>query len=71
MLLKDLIVANKAKFNNDKQMRANIQAADILGTDMDAIRTEFRERQLINLYNRLDNDIYYTVLSIRKYTKRV
>ena len=25
---------------------------------MDAIRNEFRERQLINLYNRLDNDIY-------------
>ena len=38
--------------------RSNIQAADILGTDMDDIRTEFRERQLINLYNRLDNDIY-------------
>ena len=35
-----------------------LQAADILGTDMDDIRTEFRERQLINLYNRLDNDIY-------------
>jgi len=52
------IVANKAKFNNDKQMRKNIEAADILGTDMDSIRTEFRERQLINLYNRLDNDIY-------------
>ena len=57
-VIERFIVANKAKFNNDKQMRANIQAADILGTDMDAIRTEFRERQLINLYNRLDNDIY-------------
>jgi hypothetical protein len=52
------IVANRAKFNNDKQMNANIKAADILGTDMDDIRNEFRERQLINLYNRLDNDIY-------------
>jgi len=57
-VIERFIVANRAKFNNDKQMRANIQAADILGTDMDAIRTEFRERQLINLYNRLDNDIY-------------
>jgi len=57
-VIERFIVANKAKFNNDKQMRSNIQAADILGTDMDAIRTEFRERQLINLYNRLDNDIY-------------
>ena len=57
-VIERFIVANRAKFNNDKQMRANIQAADILGTDMDDIRTEFRERQLINLYNRLDNDIY-------------
>ena len=57
-VIERFIVAKRAKFNNDKQMRANIQAADILGTDMDAIRTEFRERQLINLYNRLDNDIY-------------
>jgi len=52
------IVANRAKFNNDKQMLKNIKAADILGTDMDNIRTEFQERQLINLYNRLENDIY-------------
>jgi hypothetical protein len=57
-VIERFIVANKAKFNNDKQMRKNIQAAEILGTDMDNIRTEFRERQLINLYNRLDNDIY-------------
>jgi hypothetical protein len=57
-VIERFIVANKAKFNNDKQMRKNIEAADILGTDMDSIRTEFRERQLINLYNRLDNDIY-------------
>jgi hypothetical protein len=57
-VIERFIVANRAKFNNDKQMRLNIQAADILGTDMDDIRTEFRERQLINLYNRLDNDIY-------------
>jgi|TARA_R100001460_G_scaffold3002_3_gene9273 hypothetical protein len=57
-VIERFIVANKAKFNNDKKMRSNIQAADILGTDMDNIRTEFRERQLINLYNRLDNDIY-------------
>jgi hypothetical protein len=57
-VIERFIVANRAKFNNDKQMRSNIQAADILGTDMDDIRTEFRERQLINLYNRLDNDIY-------------
>ena len=57
-VIERFIVANRAKFNNDKQMRKNIEAADILGTDMDDIRTEFRERQLINLYNRLENDIY-------------
>jgi len=52
------IVANKAKFNNDKDMLKNITAADTLGTDMDNIRNEFRERQLINVYNRLSNDVY-------------
>ena len=52
------IVANKAKFNNDKDMLKNITAADTLGTDMDDIRNEFRERQLINVYNRLSNDVY-------------
>ena len=63
-VIERFIVANKAKFNNDKQMRKNIEAADILGTDMDDIRTEFRERQLINLYNRLDNDIYLSLIHI-------
>ena len=57
-VIERFIVANRAKFNNDKKMLRNIKAADILGTDMDDIRNEFRERQLISLYNRLDNDIY-------------
>ena len=52
------IIANKAKFNNDKDMLRNITAADTLGTDMDAVRNEFRERQLINVYNRLNNDVF-------------
>ena len=52
------IAANKAKFNVDKEMLKNIKAADILGTDMDSIRNEFRERGLLNAYNRLDNDIF-------------
>ena len=39
-------------------MLRNINAADTLGTDMDAIRNEFRERQLINTFNRLNNDIF-------------
>ena len=39
-------------------MLKNIRAAEILDTDMDAIRTEFSERGLSNVYNRLDNDIF-------------
>ena len=39
-------------------MLKNIRAAEILDTDMDAIRTEFSERGLGNVYNRLDNDIF-------------
>jgi len=39
-------------------MLKNIRAADVLDTDMDAIRTEFNERGLANVYNRLDNDIF-------------
>ena len=57
-VIERFIVANKAKFNNDKEMLKNINAADTLGTDMDAIRNEFRERQLINTFNRLNNDIF-------------
>jgi hypothetical protein len=52
------IAANKAKFNVDKEMLKNIKAADILGTDMDAIRNEFKERGLNRVFNRLDNDIF-------------
>ena len=52
------IAANKAKFDVDKEMLKNIKAADILGTDMDAIRNEFRERGLNRVFNKLDNDIF-------------
>ena len=57
-VIERFIVANKAKFNNDKEMLRNITAADTLGTDMDEIRNEFRERQLINTFNKLNNDIF-------------
>ena len=57
-VIERFIAANKAKFNTDKEMLKNIRAADILGTDMDAIRTEFNERGLKNVYNNLDNDIF-------------
>jgi len=52
------IAANKAKFNVDREMVRDIKSANILGTDMDAIRNEFNERGLRNVYNRLDNDIF-------------
>jgi hypothetical protein len=57
-VIERFIAANKAKFNVDKEMLNNIRAADILGTDMDAIRLEFNERGLRNVYNRLDNDVF-------------
>jgi hypothetical protein len=57
-VIERFIAANKAKFNTDKEMLKNIRAAEILDTDMDAIRTEFNERGLGNIYNRLDNDIF-------------
>jgi len=57
-VIERFIVANKAKFNNDKNMLKNINSAEILGADMDDIRTEFRERNLMPLYNQLSNDIY-------------
>jgi hypothetical protein len=57
-VIERFIAANKAKFNTDKEMLKNIRAAEILDTDMDAIRTEFSERGLSNVYNRLDNDIF-------------
>ena len=57
-VIERFIVANKAKFNTDKEMLKNIRAADILGTDMDAIKLEFNERGLRKVFNRLDNDIF-------------
>ena len=50
--------ANKAKFNTDKEMLKNIRAAEILDTDMDAIRKEFSERGLRKIYNKLNNDVF-------------
>jgi len=52
------IVANRAKFNNDKEMRKNIKAAEILGTDMDLIAQEFVERQLRKPYGTLSEGVF-------------
>ena len=68
-VIERFIVANRAKFNNDKQMRANIQAAETLGTDMNLIRREFGDRQLSTVYNQLNRDIfvpYFPSSNIRK-----
>jgi len=55
-VIERFIAANKAKFKNDQEMVRDIRGADLLGADMDRIRQEFRERQLQNVYNRLNND---------------
>ena len=40
--------SNKARFNVQKEMYKNINAAQILGTSSNRLRTEFRDRQLSN-----------------------
>jgi hypothetical protein len=55
-VIERFIAANKAKFKVQQEMLRDIRGADTLGSDMDRIRQEFRERQLQNVYNRLDND---------------
>ena len=57
-VIERFIAANKAKFNTDKEMLKNIRAAEILDTDMDAIRKEFNERGLRRTYNKLNNDVF-------------
>ena len=57
-VIERFIAANKAKFNTDKEMLKNIRAAEILDTDMDAIRKEFNERGLRKTYNKLNNDVF-------------
>jgi hypothetical protein len=57
-VIERFIVANKAKFNNDKEMRKNIKSAEILGTDMDLIAQEFVERQLRKPYGTLSEGVF-------------
>ena len=57
-VIERFIAANKAKFNTVKEMLKNIRAAEILDTDMDAIRKEFNERGLRRTYNKLNNDVF-------------
>jgi hypothetical protein len=57
-VIERFIVANRAKFNNDKEMLKNIKAAEILGTDMDLIAQEFVERQLRKPYGTLSEGVF-------------
>ena len=38
---------------------------------MDSIRNEFRERQLLNAYNRLDNDIFIPTFHLKIYRENL
>ena len=63
------IKANEARFNVQKNMLKNLEAADILGADEDDIFKEFRDRQLRGDYRDLTNDKfdpYYPSRNIRK-----
>jgi len=63
------IKANEARFNVQKNMLKNLEAADILGADEDEIFKEFRDRQLRGDYRDLSNDRfdpYYPSRNIRK-----
>jgi len=57
-IIRRFIQANKAKFLVQKQLRKDIEAAELLGVDDFDLRKEFRERQLIKDFNRLNNDIF-------------
>jgi len=57
-VIERFILANKARFNNDKNMLRLIRAADILGTDMDEIATEFGERGLRKPYGAMLEGVY-------------
>ena len=63
------IKANEARFNVQKNMLKNLEAADILGADEDEIFKEFRDRQLRGDYRDLSNDRfdpYYPSRNIKK-----
>ena len=63
------IKANEARFNVQKDMLKNLEAADILGADEDDIFKEFRDRQLRGDYRDIINDRfdpYYPSRNIRK-----
>ena len=57
-IIRRFIQANKAKFLVQKELRKDIEAAELLGVDDFDLRKEFRERQLIKDFNRLNNDIF-------------
>jgi len=52
-VIERFFIANKARFNVQKEMLKNIEAANILGTDMRKFSQEFAERGLGKTYGRL------------------
>jgi len=62
-IIRRFIQANKAKFLVQKELKKDIEAAELLGVDDFELRKEFRERQLTKDFNRLNNDIFdpYTI----------
>ena len=57
-VIRRFVAANKAKFLVQKELRKDIQAAELLGVDDFELRREFNERQLTRDYNRLNNDVF-------------
>ena len=57
-IIRRFIQANKAKFLVQKELKKDIEAAELLGVDDFDLRREFRERQLTKDFNRLNNDIF-------------
>ena len=55
-VIRRFIQANKARFLVQKELKKDIEAAELLGVDEFDLRKEFRERQLVNDFNELQND---------------
>ena len=57
-VIRRYIAANKARFLVQQELRRDLIAAELLGSDDFDLRKEFSERQLRRVYNDLSNDIF-------------
>ena len=68
-IIERYLASNQARFNVQKEMYKNIDAANTLGTNSIALRREFRDRQISsNTFNKLQRakfDPYYPSLDIQ------